>query len=120
MSEIYKRERSVTKAFAHYGIGDYTRKETRITARLPNTNEARLLELPPSQPLLVTESVNIDAERRPIVVGCGRMAAQPDQLIMQSYATSASPPRTPLYTTARLTVVPLAYKTARELGKNTS
>src|SRR3546814_15924193 len=69
MIEIYKRERSVTKAFAHYGIGDYTRKETRITARLPNTNEARLLELPRSQPLLVTESVNIDAESRAIEIG---------------------------------------------------
>src|SRR3546814_244616 len=83
MIEIYKRERSVTKAFAHYGIGDYTRKETRITTRLPNTNEARLLELPRSQPLLVTESVNIDAESRAIEYGWGRMAAERAQLIVQ-------------------------------------
>src|SRR3546814_15065823 len=92
MSEIYKRERSVTKAFAHYGIGDYTRKETRITARLPNTNEARLLELPRSQPLLVTESVNIDAERRASQYDLGRMAAERAQFTVPPTATRPSPP----------------------------
>src|SRR3546814_5206750 len=84
MIEIYKRERSVTKAFAHYGIGDYTRKETRITARLPNTNEARLLELPRSQPLLVTESVKIDAESRAIEYGWGRMRSEEHTPELQS------------------------------------
>jgi GntR family phosphonate transport system transcriptional regulator len=83
MIEIYKRERSVTKALAHYGVDDYTRKETRITARLPNAGEARLLELPRSQPLLVTESVNVDAEGRVIEFGWGRMAAERAQLVVQ-------------------------------------
>jgi len=83
MIEIYKRESSVTKALAHYGIDDYTRKETRITARLPNANESRLLELPRSQPVLVTESVNIDAEGRVIEYGWGRMAADRAQLVVQ-------------------------------------
>ena len=83
MIEVYKRERSVTRAFVHYGIADYTRKETRITARLPNTNECRLLEMPRSQPLLVTESVNIDPEGRIIEFGWGRMAAERAQLVVQ-------------------------------------
>jgi GntR family phosphonate transport system transcriptional regulator len=83
MIEVYKRERSVTKALAHYGIDDYTRKETRITARLPTTNEGRLLELPRSQPVLVTESVNVDAEGRVIEYGWGRMAAERAQLVVQ-------------------------------------
>lgn len=81
--EIYKRERSVTKALAHYGVEDYTRKETRITARLPTTNESRLLELPRSQPVLVTESVNVDADGRVIEYGWGRMAAERAQLVVQ-------------------------------------
>ena len=38
--EVYKQERSVTKALARYGIDDYTRKETRITARLPTAEPA--------------------------------------------------------------------------------
>lgn len=82
MIEVYKRTRSVTKALAHYGIDDYTRKETRITARLPTTAEARLLELPRSQPLLVTESVNVDPDGRVIEFGWGRMAADRAQLVV--------------------------------------
>jgi GntR family transcriptional regulator, phosphonate transport system regulatory protein len=83
MIEVYKRERSITKALAHYGVDDYTRKETRITARLPNANECRLLELPRSQPVLVTESVNIDADGRVVEFGWGRMAAERTQLVVQ-------------------------------------
>ena len=81
--EAYKREQSVTKALAQYGVTDYTRKETRITARLPTTAESRLLELPRSQPVLVTESINIDPEGRVIEYGWGRMAAERAQLVVQ-------------------------------------
>jgi len=81
--DAYKRERSVTKALANYGVDDYTRKETRITARLPNANESRLLEMPRSQPVLVTESINIDTEGRVIEFGWARMAADRTQLVVQ-------------------------------------
>lgn len=83
MIEIYKRLGSVTKALKHFGIEDYTRKETRITARLPSTSESRLLALPRSQPVLVTESINIDPEGRVIEYGWGRMAADRAQLVVQ-------------------------------------
>lgn len=83
MIEFYKREQSVTKALHHYGIEDYTRKETRITARLPTANECRMLELPRSQPVLVTESINVDVEGRVIEYGWARMAADRAQLVVQ-------------------------------------
>ena len=81
--ELYKREGSITKALAHYGIDDYTRKETRITARLPTANESRLLEVPRSQPVLVSENINIDAEGRVIEYGWTRMAAERAQVVVQ-------------------------------------
>jgi GntR family phosphonate transport system transcriptional regulator len=81
--EIYRREKSITKALAHYGVNDYTRKESRITARLPNANECRLLELPRSQPVLVTESINIDSDGRVIEFGWARMAAERAQIVVQ-------------------------------------
>lgn len=81
--EVYKHEHSITKALAHYGVEDYTRKESRITARLPTTSESRLLALPRSQPVLVTESINIDAEGRVIEYGWSRMAADRAQLVVQ-------------------------------------
>mgnify|MGYP002624416304 FL=1 len=81
--EVYKREKSVTRALAHYGVVDYTRKETRVTARLPSGNESRLLELPRSQPVLVIEAINIDPEGRIIEYGWTRMAAERTQLVVQ-------------------------------------
>ncbi len=81
--ETYKRVGSITRALAHYGVADYTRLETRITARLPTTSECRLLELPRSQPVLVTESINIDGDGRVIEYGRGRMAAERAQLVVQ-------------------------------------
>lgn len=81
--EIYKRENSVTKALAHYGVEDYTRKESRITARLPTISESHLLALPRSQPVLVTESINIDTDGRVIEYGWSRIAADRAQLVVQ-------------------------------------
>ena len=81
--ELYKRTGSITKALTHYGIEDYTRKETRITARLPTANESRLLELPRSQPVLVGENINIDPEGRVIEFGWTRMAAERAQIVVQ-------------------------------------
>ena len=81
--EAYKREGSITKTLAHYGLDDYTRKESRITARLPTANECRLLELPRSQPVLVTESINIDPNGKVIEFGWARMAAERAQIVVQ-------------------------------------
>src|SRR3546814_1237440 len=67
MIEIYKRERPVTKAFAHYGIGDYTRKETRITAPVPHTTEAALQALLMRPARLLAVAVNSTPEHRHLV-----------------------------------------------------
>ncbi len=81
--DIYKRERSITKTLKHFGVADYTRKETRITARLPNASESHLLAMPRSQPVLVTEAINIDAEGRVVEYGWTRIAAERTQLVVQ-------------------------------------
>ena len=72
MIELYAKYRSVTRALKQIGISDYRRQSTRVTARLPSSDEARLLRLGTGQPLLVTEGVNVEESGRPIeyVVGC--------------------------------------------------
>lgn len=57
---------SITAALARCGINDYTRKLTRLLARLPNEREARHLGQPAARPVLQTEAVNIDAKGMPI------------------------------------------------------
>lgn len=78
----FERWRSITKAFQHSGIGEYTRSWTRITARLPQQAEAHLLRLSTTAPVLVTESVNIDSRGRPIEYGEGCFASDRVQLIV--------------------------------------
>jgi GntR family transcriptional regulator, phosphonate transport system regulatory protein len=57
---------SITEAFAACGIADYTRRLTRLLARLPSEREAGFLDQPTSRPVLQTESVNVDAGGVPI------------------------------------------------------
>ena len=66
LAEIYRREMSVTKVMKHYGIDDYTRLETRVSAELPSAEDARLLKQPRSRPLLVAQSIDIDVKGQPI------------------------------------------------------
>ena len=42
------------------GVSDYLRQVTRVTARLPDAEEAELLRMPRLRPLLVAENVNVD------------------------------------------------------------
>ncbi len=50
----------ITEALRRVGVEDYLRQSTRVTARLPNAQEAKLLGMPRTRPVLVTENVNVD------------------------------------------------------------
>lgn len=60
LADAFAAAGSLSEAFARFGIGDYERRSTRVTARMPNAEEARLLQQPRSRPVLV--SAGIDAE----------------------------------------------------------
>jgi len=79
----YRAEQSITRALARCGVPDYTRKSTRVTARLPTAEDARALRLPRSRPVLVAENLNIDQEGRPIEISIARLAAERVQLVFE-------------------------------------
>lgn len=83
MIELYTKFRSVTKALKQIGISDYRRISTRVTARLPNPEEAHLLRLGTSQPLLVTEGINADTDGRPIEYAVACFASDRVQLVVE-------------------------------------
>ncbi|MGE4219268.1 MAG: phosphonate metabolism transcriptional regulator PhnF [Alphaproteobacteria bacterium] len=60
LAEAFETAGSLSAAFAEFGIGDYERRTTKVTARMPTAEEARLLQQPRSRPVLV--SAGIDAE----------------------------------------------------------
>jgi GntR family phosphonate transport system transcriptional regulator len=66
LPEAFAATLSVTDALAACGVSDYTRRTTRLVARMPSRLEAHYLEHPPSRPVLQAESVNIDVEGVPI------------------------------------------------------
>jgi len=82
--DVYKQRQSVTATFAYFGIFDYTRKNTRITARMPSVDEMELLKLPRNRPILVTESVNIDTDGLPIEYGRTAFHGEVVQLVIDS------------------------------------
>lgn len=76
IDEHFRRTGSVSESLRRCGVGDYVRKWTRITARMPTPADADLLDQPRSKPVLVTESVNVDAGGRPIEYGLARWAGE--------------------------------------------
>jgi GntR family phosphonate transport system transcriptional regulator len=83
LAEAYREFGTVTRALARYGIADYTRNWTRLTARQATAEEARLLRQPPSVPVLQSEAVNVDAEGRPIEYGVAAFAGNRVHIVVE-------------------------------------
>ena len=62
-------DRSVTKSLARFGVADYTRASTRITAKLATATQALHLRIAEGAPLLRIVGINQDPEGRPIEYG---------------------------------------------------
>lgn len=81
---VYSETRSITKALTHHGAGDYTRKTTRVTARLPDAEDAKILKQPVSRPVLVLESVNVDEAGKPVQFSIARFVADRMQIVFET------------------------------------
>ncbi|MEZ5931206.1 MAG: phosphonate metabolism transcriptional regulator PhnF [Alphaproteobacteria bacterium] len=69
LAELLQDKGSISKTLATYDLADYHRRDTRILTRMPTQDEARHLKQPASQPVLVTEAVDVDPDGRPIRLG---------------------------------------------------
>jgi GntR family phosphonate transport system transcriptional regulator len=74
---------SVTSLFESYGIDDYRRRTTRVTARLPTAGEARLLRQATTQPVLETQKIDADTGGRPLSFGLAVWASERVQLSVE-------------------------------------
>jgi GntR family transcriptional regulator, phosphonate transport system regulatory protein len=87
LEHAFEVERSITRALEHFGIADFSRRVTRIAARLPSAREAKLLRQARSQPLMVTEAVNVDPNGVAIELGIARISADRIQLVVDTAST---------------------------------
>jgi GntR family phosphonate transport system transcriptional regulator len=74
---------SITRALRRFGVSDFTRKVSHITARLPEERVAALIGQPVGRPVLCVEGVNVDARGRPIEFGRAQFAGDLVQLTVE-------------------------------------
>jgi GntR family phosphonate transport system transcriptional regulator len=73
---VFARVRSMTALLAHYGVRDYRRASTRITAAIAEASDAARLDLALGRPVLVVDSTDTDAGGSPLVTKRSRFAAE--------------------------------------------
>jgi GntR family phosphonate transport system transcriptional regulator len=81
--EAYRESGSITQALYNVGIRDYFRQTTRVTTRLPTETEARHLRQSSTLPVLLTQSVNVDADGYPVEYSIARYAGQRVALVFK-------------------------------------
>ncbi|MET0709224.1 MAG: phosphonate metabolism transcriptional regulator PhnF [Tardiphaga sp.] len=75
-AEIYARLNSTTRLLSHYGIRDYQRLSTRITAAIVDAADAARLNLALGRPILIVDSTDCDIEGTPLKVSRSRFVAE--------------------------------------------
>ena len=80
----YAETGSITKALERCGVADYHRRETRVTARIADAEDALALKIEPGSPLIATESVNTDPDGKPIQYSLARFAADRVQIVVEN------------------------------------
>jgi GntR family phosphonate transport system transcriptional regulator len=83
LDEAYRRLGSLTDALAEFGVADYTRRVTRLIARMPTTAEAAHLGQGVDRPVLQAEAINVDLDGKPIQHSIAVFAGDRVQMIVQ-------------------------------------
>ena len=69
MEELAKETKSITALLERCGVSDYFRKTTNVKTRMPSKEEARILKQPQNHPVLITESLDVNKDGKPISFG---------------------------------------------------
>ena len=74
------------------GVDDYTRKTTAVEARHASPEDLDLLALSPGAIVLLTRSVDIDVDARPVLYGESRFAADRVELFIDNGGPAGAAP----------------------------
>jgi GntR family phosphonate transport system transcriptional regulator len=83
-ARIYRRQRSMTLTLAHFGIGDYRRQSTRISAATADALDAERLRLVPGRAVFIVDSIDVTTGGEPILTSRARFAADRVELVVES------------------------------------
>lgn len=82
IDDAFSASGSITEALKSFGVMDYRRTRMRVLARVASYEEAPQLEIGADRPVLITESLTVDAAGVPIDLGIATMAADRLQLVV--------------------------------------
>jgi len=82
--KVFASVRSMTKLLAHYGVKDFRRTSTRITAAIVDGTDAARLDLALGRPILVVDSTDVDSGGTPLVTKRSRFAAERVEFLVEN------------------------------------
>jgi len=82
--EVFASVRSMTKLLAHYGVRDYRRASTKITAAIADATDAARLDLALGRPVLVVDATDVDTAGKPLVTKRSRFAAERIEFLIEN------------------------------------
>jgi GntR family phosphonate transport system transcriptional regulator len=83
-AKVYERQRSMTRTLAHYGVKDYRRAETHLTAAIVEAADAARLDLALGRPILLVEGTDIDTGGTRILTNRTRFAAERIEFVVEN------------------------------------
>ena len=83
-ARVFRAKRGLTATFAHYGICDYRRARTHISAAMADAVDAQRLRIAPARPLLIIESTDVMPSGAPLSTKHSRFVADRVELVVES------------------------------------
>lgn len=83
-AKLYEKLQSITKVLAHFGIRDYRREWTNITAAIADAADAARLDLALGRPVLVVEKLDTEMNGKPLIISSSRFAAERVQFVIEN------------------------------------
>ncbi len=80
---VYAASNSMTRMLTHFGVRNYARKSSRVTAAIAEAADATALRIALGRPLLVVDSIDVDAEGAPVLMTHSRFAADRLELVIE-------------------------------------
>ncbi|MCC8962572.1 phosphonate metabolism transcriptional regulator PhnF [Bradyrhizobium sp. Pear76] len=81
---VFANVHSMTKLLGHYGVKDYHRASTRITAAIADATDAARLDLSLGRPVLVVDATDVDMLDQPLVTKRSRFAAERVEFLVEN------------------------------------
>jgi GntR family phosphonate transport system transcriptional regulator len=81
---VFAATRSMTKLLAHYGVRDYRRGSSKITAAIADATDATHLDLALGRPVLVVDATDVDLNGKPLVTKRARFAAERVEFLVEN------------------------------------